>query len=130
MSLQASVHYYSAGGAVPTSERPIYKNRFGTKPIRSESHLKSPNPSDSLHLKSPNPSDSLPKHKRGRSESPKRMHPVKVDISHPTEKIGIFPDPMRRVHTMHSGGMSQNEMRNMVMGSHQPFSCGAGSIHF
>lgn len=116
MSLQASIQYYSLGGNVPTSEHPIYRNRFGTKPIPVPVH----------RSESPNE-----KHKRGRSESPpKRLNPTKVDIAHPGEKIGIFPDPMRRIAMMHHGGMSRNEMHNMVMGSHQPYSCGAGSIHF
>jgi hypothetical protein len=106
MSLQASIHYYSLGGNVPTSELPIYKNRFGIKPIP------------------------VPYYK-GRSESPpKRLNPIKVDIAHPTEKIGIFPDPTRRIALMQHGGISRNEMHNMVMGSHQPYSQGAGSIHF
>jgi hypothetical protein len=124
MSLQASIHYYSLGGNVPTSELPIYKNRFGTKPI--------PVPYYKGRSESPNE-----KHKRGRSESPpKRLNPIKVDIAHPTEKIGIFPDPTRRIALMQHGGMSgnggisRNEMHNMVMGSHQPYSRGAGSIHF
>jgi hypothetical protein len=128
MSLQASIHYYSLGGNVPTSEHPIYKNRFGIKPI--------PVPYYKGRSESPNE-----KHKRGRSESPpKRLNPIKVDIAHPTEKIGIFPDPTRRIALMQHGGMSRNEMHNMVMGSHQPYSQGiselnirrqgAGSIHF
>lgn len=106
MSLQASVHYYSQGGNVPTSEIPRYMNRFGRNPL---------------------PVFSV---KRSRSESPvKRPNPIKVDIRQPGERIGIFPDPLQP-KLMSRGGITRNEMQNMVMGSHTPHSVPIGSIHF
>jgi hypothetical protein len=99
MSLQASVRYYEAGGHV-----------------RERSESPKPKLKNGFGIK-PIP---VPFH---------RPNPIKVAIEHPTQRIGIFPDPMKP-KLMRHGGMSVNEMRNMVMGSHQPFSNQIGSIHF
>ena len=67
--------------------------------------------------------------RRERSESPKRLAPVKVEIEHPTSKIGIFPDPMKP-KLMREGGMTVNEMNNMVMGRHITHTSPIGSLHY
>ncbi len=70
---------------------------------------------------------------RGLTEINRRMilpsPRVPVDIRPNTEKIGIFPDPMKP-KLMRHGGMTSNEMANMRMGSHTPHASPIGSIHF
>jgi hypothetical protein len=102
MSLQASVHYYAFGGKIPHEPIPVPLYTGG-----------------------------VPLNRRMVLPFPRYTNPetIAVDIKPITEKIGIFPDPMKP-KLMRDGGMTPNEMRNMVMGSHTPHATPIGSIHF